>query len=232
MAGSDIEFPSNGHTCSGYHAVPESGRGPGVVVIQEWWGLVPHIRSVCDRIALEGFVALAPDLYHGTTTTEPDEAGKAMMALEFPRAAKDMSGAVSWLLQCEYVSSNRIGAVGFCMGGGLALALASERPEIAACVPFYGAAPWPDAAPRPSQIRAHVVGHWGSKDDWNPKQKVDALEADLRNAGVHTEFFWYEGADHAFFNDDRPEVFDPDAARLAWDRTVALFRDELTPKDA
>src|SRR3954466_13554217 len=108
-----VDFPSNGHSASGYLAVPESGSGPGVIVIQEWWGLVPHITDVCDRFAAEGFVALAPDLYHGQTTTEPDEAGKLMMALNLEQAATDMGGAIDHLLGRDEVTSAGVGVVGF-----------------------------------------------------------------------------------------------------------------------
>src|SRR3954454_10864169 len=138
-----VEFPSNGHTASGYLAVPPSGSGPGVVVIQEWWGLVPHITDVCDRFAAAGFVALAPDLYHGETTTEPDEAGKLMMALNLDQAATDMGGAIDHLLGLDVVTSAGVGVVGFCMGGALALLLAVTRPEqVVACAPFYGTIPF------------------------------------------------------------------------------------------
>src|SRR5690606_17252264 len=129
-----VEFPSNGSTGQGYLAVPESGEGPGVLVIQEWWGLIPHIRDVCDRYAAEGFVALAPDLYRGESTTEPDEAGKLMMALNLQRAATDMSGAVTYLIDHDAVTSATVGVTGFCMGGGLALVLAcNEGERIGAC---------------------------------------------------------------------------------------------------
>src|SRR5580698_2822421 len=125
-----IEFDSNGDKASGYLAVPPSGQGPGVIVIQEWWGLVPHIKEVADRFAAEGFVALAPDLYHGRQVTEPDEAGKEMMALQMPKATKDMSGAVDELLTRS--TGDHVGVVGFCMGGGLALLLAAARPDAVA----------------------------------------------------------------------------------------------------
>src|SRR3954471_13438722 len=121
-----VDFPSNGHGASGYLAIPESGSGPGLIVIQEWWGLVPQIQDVCDRFAAAGFVALAPDLYHGEKTTEPDEAGKLMMALNVEQAAKDMSGAVARVQ--EVSGREAVGVVGFCMGGGLALVLACHRP--------------------------------------------------------------------------------------------------------
>ena len=133
--GEIVTFASNGGTASGYLATPEGGGGVPVVVIQEWWGLVPHIEDVCERFAAEGFVALAPDLYRGEKTTEPDEAGKLMMALNVDQAAKDMSGAVDKVK--EVSGRDAVGVVGFCMGGGLALVLACHRPDaIKACVPF------------------------------------------------------------------------------------------------
>src|SRR5258705_5316845 len=125
--GQMVEFPSNGGTGSGYVARPEQGAGLGLIVIQEWWGLVPHIKDLCDRYAAEGFFALAPDLYHGETTTEPDEAGKLMMSLNLEQAAKDMSGAVDFL--ADRAARGGVAVTGFCMGGGLALLLATQRPD-------------------------------------------------------------------------------------------------------
>src|SRR3954467_5943814 len=143
-----VDFPSNGHGASGCRHVPEGGSGPGLVVIQEWWGLVPHITDLCDRFAAEGFVALAPDLYHGETTTEPDEAGKLMMAMNLDQAGRDMGGAVAFLQGHDSVSGDKVGVTGFCMGGGLAMVLACQQPEaIAACVPWYGIIPWEHAEP-------------------------------------------------------------------------------------
>ncbi|HEY6468268.1 MAG TPA: dienelactone hydrolase family protein [Candidatus Dormibacteraeota bacterium] len=226
--GETVEFPSNGHTASGYLATPPSGHGPGVVVIQEWWGLVPHIRDLCDRFAAEGFVALAPDLYHGKDTTEPDEAGKLLMELDLPRAARDMLGAGKWLAQSDKTAGDRVGIVGFCMGGALALYAATLSDVFAAVVPFYPYMGVTAAAkPEVANIKGAVLGHFATKDEAYTPEHVAALEAELRGAGVDVEFFWYEGADHAFFNDTRPEVFDEDAARLAWDRTRAFFRTHL-----
>src|SRR5690606_26234135 len=146
LMGEIVTFASNGGTAQGYLAVPEGGGGIPLVVIQEWWGLVPHIQDVCDRFAAEGFVALAPDLFHGETTTEPDEAGKLMMALNVDQAARDMGGAVDKV--AEVAGSDRVGVTGFCMGGGLALVLAAKRPDkVKAAVPWYGLIPWPDAEP-------------------------------------------------------------------------------------
>jgi carboxymethylenebutenolidase len=227
--GEMVEFPSNGQTATGYLATPSSGSGPGIVVIQEWWGLVQHIKDVCDRFAREGFTALAVDMYHGKTASEPDEAGKIMMELDLPRAARDMSGAVQWLAASDRSVGEGVGVVGFCMGGGLALYLATLRPEVRACVVYYGVIPWESVTPDFSKLNGPVLGHWGTRDSFNTPEKVEALEQAIRAAGKQVEFHWYE-ADHAFFNDSRPEVYDPDAARLSWDRTLAFFRQQLVER--
>jgi carboxymethylenebutenolidase len=226
--GETVEFPSNGHTASGYLATPASGRGPGVVVIQEWWGLVPHIRDLCDRFAAEGFVALAPDLYHGKETREPDEAGKLLMELDIPGAARDMLGAGRWLAESDRTAGDRVGIVGFCMGGALALYAATLSDVFAAVVTFYPYMGVTAAAkPAVTDIKGAVLGHLAEKDEAYTHEQIEALEAELRGAGVDVEFFWYPGVDHAFFNDTRPEVFDADAARLSWERTRAFFRTHL-----
>jgi carboxymethylenebutenolidase len=224
-----VEFPSNGHTCRGYLAVPPSGSGPGLIVIQEWWGLVPHIQEVCGRFAEAGFVALAPDLYHGDTTTEPDEAGKLMMALNIEQAAKDMSGAVDYLLAHDAVTSSSLGVTGFCMGGGLALMLATQRPDaISACVPFYGLIPWPNAEPDWSKINAAVLGHFAENDAFFGPEQVGRLDEQLRAHGKEAELIIHPGVEHAFFNDHRPEVHDPETSRRAFDQTVAFLRENIT----
>jgi carboxymethylenebutenolidase len=224
--GEIVEFPSNGTTGQGYLATPESGSGPGVVVIQEWWGLVPHIKDVCDRLAGEGFVALAPDLYRGQTTGEPDEAGKLMMAMNIEQAGKDMSGAVD--LVRDRSSGSGVGVIGFCMGGGLALVLATQRPDaVTACVPFYGVIPWEAAQPDYTKLRAAVQGHYAANDDFASPDAVRALEKQLRDNGTDVEMFVYEGTEHAFFNDTRPEVYDADAAQQAWGRATAFLQQRL-----
>ena len=214
-----VTFKSNGHTCDGYIA----GSGPGVLVIQEWWGLVPHIKDVVDRFAAAGFTALAPDLYHGESSTEPDGAGKLMMALNIEQAAKDMSGAID-LLQ-DRTGSEKVGVVGFCMGGGLALVVASKRPDaVAACAPYYGVIPWVSAQPDLAAIAATVVGEYAEHDDFANPEATRALEAALRDLGKDATMHIHAGTHHAFFNDARPEVYDAAAAAAAWDRTIALFR--------
>jgi carboxymethylenebutenolidase len=223
--GSMIDFPSNGRSGQGYLATPAAGSGPGVVVIQEWWGLVPHIEDVCERFASAGFVALAPDLYGGTrlSVTEPDEAGKAMMAMELGAAAMDMSGAVDAVL--ERCSGSSVGVVGFCMGGGLALVLACTRPDaVAACVPFYGIIPWPDAQPDYAAMRAGLLAHIAEEDEWFGPPAAAELESKLRGLGKDVDFRVYPGTKHAFFNDTRPEVYDAAASGLAWERTIDFLR--------
>ncbi|MGH9003742.1 MAG: dienelactone hydrolase family protein [Acidimicrobiia bacterium] len=227
MAGSMTEVPVNGGTVPAYVSLPPSGSGPGVVVIQEWWGLVPHIRDVADRLAAEGFVAMAPDLYHGEATTEPDEAGKLLMEMRLDEAAKEMAATVDALLAMPETTGDGVGAVGFCAGGGLALKLATIKPEVAACVCYYG-------FPRQgmewdlSAVKAAVLGHFAEHDDWAPRELADGMERELRAAGVDVTFHHdYSGTTHAFFNDSRPEVYDAEAADRSWRRTVEFFRAHL-----
>jgi carboxymethylenebutenolidase len=224
-----VEFPSNGSTAGGYLAPAAEGAGLGVVVVQEWWGLVPHIRDVCDRFAAEGFTALAPDLYHGATVPvgEPDEAKKASMALDLERAARDMAGATDHLAEHEAVRGHGLGVVGFCMGGGLALWLATLRPDrVRAVVPFYGLAPR-GHEPDWSRLEAAVEGHYAEHDDLAGPQVASDLEERLAALGKEVRMFVYPGTRHAFFNDTRPEVHDPDAARQAWVRTLEFLRAKL-----
>lgn len=220
-----IEFPSNGSQGSGYLAVPDAGSGPGVVVIQEWWGLNDQIKEVCDSFAKEGFVALAPDLYRGKVTTEPDEAGKLMMALNIEQAAKDMAGAIGFLQSNDAVTSQKVGVTGFCMGGGLALWLATLRPDdVAAVVPFYGIIPWPAAQPDYSKLQAPVQGHYAENDDFASPEQAKLLEDELKGLGKTVEFFIYPGAEHAFTNHHRPEVFHAEHSKTANQRAIEFLR--------
>jgi carboxymethylenebutenolidase len=226
--GEIVEFPSNGSTASGYLATLTEGAGLGLIVIQEWWGLVAHIEDVCDRFAAEGFTALAPDLYHGQKTTEPDEAGKLMMALNMTQAAKDLSGAVDFVANHPQTRGDGVGVIGFCMGGGLALALACARPDLVeACVPFYGIIPWADAQPDWSKLSAPVLGHYAELDGFFTPDAVKALEAQLHGLGKEAEMYIYPSVDHAFFNDTRPEVYSAEASDMAWDRTLSFLRSNL-----
>lgn len=232
--GETVEFPSNGDTATGYLALPPSGRGPGVIVIQEWWGIVHHITDVCDRFAAAGFVALAPDLYHGKTTTEPDEAGKLIMSLQIDRAGRDMVGAGSWLAASERTAGDRVGIVGYCAGGALALYAATLSDVFAAAVAYYPGMGFIDRTqPNLESLRGRsVLFHWGELDHSYDRDNTAELEEKLRAAGVDVESHWYAGADHAFFNDDRPEVHHPEHARLSWERTLSFFRKHLAATPA
>jgi carboxymethylenebutenolidase len=224
-AGTEIRFGSDGDSAPGYLAVPASGRGPGVLVIQEWWGLVDHIRDVCDRFAREGFVALAPDLYRGERAGDPDGAGRLMMGLEIPRAARDLDAAGRTLLGNSAVVGARIGAVGFCMGGQLALYAATRNPRIGAVVDFYGI--HPKVTLDLSGLEASVLGIFAERDGFVPPEAARKLEAELRGAGKRARFEIYPGVDHAFFNDTRPDVYDAKAAARAWAECLAFLRAEL-----
>jgi carboxymethylenebutenolidase len=214
--GEMISYVCDGGTASGYLATPapDRARGRGVVVIQEWWGLVDHIKEVTDRFAAEGFLALAPDLYHGEAARSPDEAGKLMMALEIARAERDLRGAAQRL---RFLTGRKVGTVGFCMGGTLSLYAACAEPEaIAACVVYYGG--HPKAEPDYDQLKAPVLGHW-AEDDESTNAHAGQIEEELRRRGLRYEFHRYPGTRHAFFNDERP-AYDRDAAEASWERTV------------
>jgi carboxymethylenebutenolidase len=220
-------FASNDHEAHGYLATPPGGSGPGLVVIQEWWGLTSHIVDVSDRFAAEGFVVLAPDLFGGTTTHDGDEAEKLMKDLPVEQAARDLGGAVDFLLAHEAVTGDRVGAVGFCMGGAFVLTLAAQQGEkIAAAVPFYGVGPEP---PSFDGLRAEVLGHYGENDDFVPAEDARKLaDRILEESGRPVTFLFYP-AGHAFFNDENLlGTYDEEAARTAWTRTLEFLRTRLS----
>jgi carboxymethylenebutenolidase len=230
----DIEFPTSAGTSPGYLAVPPGDRGPATIVLQEWWGVDEHIRSVCDRLAAEGFFALAPDLFRGETTTEPSEAEQKMMALSMPEVEKDMCGAADFLSsqagvqgpRIEGVTGPGVGSLGFCLGGGLSLWAASACPQIAAAVTYYYV--MPHGKPDFSRIKGPVLGHFGTADEFIPLDAAKSLESELRETGVDVTFHYYDGAGHAFFNDtNRLGTYDENAARLSWERTVSFLRSAL-----
>ena len=225
MPGEMVTFSSNGGTALGYLSRPSAGNGPGVVVIQEWWGLVPHIKNVADRFAAAGFLALAPDLYHGKAAKSPDEAGKLMMALSIDGAERDLAGAVSFLKN-NPMATGKVGTIGFCMGGALSLYAACKNPEIGACVVFYGG--HPKVEPDLPALRAPVLGLYAEKDGFVTVANVQSLERKLKDLKKSSEIHIYPNADHAFFNDERPEVYNKAAAEDAWSRTVNFFRKHLS----
>jgi carboxymethylenebutenolidase len=222
----DIEFPTSAGSAPGYLATPASGSGPATIVLQEWWGLDSHIRSICDRFAAEGFFALAPDLYRGETTEQPSEAEQKMMALSMEQAEKDMCGAAAYLKAQPGVQGAGVGSVGFCLGGGLSVWAAAECPNIAAAVTFYYV--MPHGKPDFAGIEGPVLGHFGTADEFVPVEDARKLEGELREAGAEVDFEFYEGAGHAFFNDtDRLGTFDAAARDTAWERTVGFLRGAL-----
>jgi carboxymethylenebutenolidase len=220
--GEKVTFPSSGHTCEGYLAKPGIGTGPAVVVIQEWWGLVPHVMDVCDRFAKDGFVAIAPDLYHGKTTTAPDEAGRLLMELDVERANSEIGAAADYVLARPECSSKSFGVVGFCMGGALAQYAATSHPKTGAAVSFYGG--FRKVLPRWESLKAPILLIYGEMDDSVPASDAAPLEKKLRELGKSVETVVYRGAPHAFFNDARPQVYREECARDAWKRTIELFR--------
>jgi carboxymethylenebutenolidase len=220
--GEMVSFPSNGAQASGYLAKPASGAGKGIVVIQEWWGLNDHIKDVADRFAAEGFVALAPDLYHGVVTEEPDEAGKLLMALDIDRAEKDLRGSIEYLNQ---ETGGPAGTVGFCMGGALSLFAACKNGDkVGACVDFYGG--HPNVTYDWDGLTAPVLGLFAEHDDFvNPN--VPNYEAALKERGKTYEFHTYSGTQHAFFNDSSPDVYNREAAQDAWQKVLDFYRKHL-----
>lgn len=214
----------DGKEASGYLANAASGKAPGVVVIQEWWGLSEQIKGLTDRLALAGFDALAPDLYNGTVVPyhDTDAANKEMSSLDFMDATtQTVRGAVNYLSR----NGAKVGLTGFCLGGAVTVIGACKIPELSAAVVFYGIPP--EQAAKPSEVRVPMQGHFANRDDWCTPQVVDAFEAGLKAAGKQAEFFRYE-ADHAFVNEQRAAVHDREAAELAWTRATQFFGKHLS----
>jgi carboxymethylenebutenolidase len=226
--GQDVEFASNGATAGGYLALPPSGSGPGVLVIQEWWGLNDQIRRTADRFASEGFVALAPDFYHGQEVKigEPDEAGKMLMALDIDRAGKDARGAARYLVNHPATRGDKVGVIGYCMGGQLALLTGTVAPdEIGAVVDMYGI--HPNVQPDFSKMHARVLALFAELDGFVNQEARQNLAQQMQQAGVRYDAHTYPGVDHAFMNDERPEVYREDVAEDAWRRVLDFLRREL-----
>jgi carboxymethylenebutenolidase len=228
VMGEDVTYPDvDGEELTGYMAWPTSASDtplPGVIVIQEWWGLNEHIKDLTRRFAAEGYVALAPDLYHGSVATEPDEARKLVMALDMPKAVAEIGQAIDFLLGQESARGDKAGIVGFCMGGRLVLTSALALDTIAAAVPFYGSALTPEEA---ATVKAPVQGHYGREDGGIPVASVEEMGAAMTAASIINEFYIYDGAPHAFFNDTAPS-YRPEAAAQAWERTLAWFAEHLS----
>ncbi len=222
----DVQFTTSAGTAPGYLAVPDREHGPATIVLQEWWGLDDHIRSICDRLAGEGFFALAPDLYRGETATQPSEAQQKMTAMSMDRAEQDMCGAAQYLLAQPGVEGDGVASIGFCLGGGLSIWAAATCPEVKAAVTYYYV--MPHGKPDFSRIRGPVLGHFGTADEFIPVKDAEALEGELSGAGVDVHFDYYQDAGHAFFNDtDRLGTYDPAQAQTSWERTVGFLHEAL-----
>jgi len=228
--GENIEFASNGGTDGGYLSVPASGSGPGVVVVQEWWGLDPSIKEMADRLAAAGFVALVPDLYHGELATheEMDKAAALMTQLPPDRAARDMSGAVDYLAAHAAVTGDGIGVVGFCMGGMLSFLLATGRPDkVKATVAFYGF-PQGEMEPDWSKLQASVRGHMAENDDFFGPDAARALESKLQGMGKDVQFTIYPGTGHAFMGPHNAlGTRDEALAAKIWPEAMSFLHEKL-----
>ena len=225
-----VEFKSNGSTASGYLVTPAAGSGPGVLVIQEWWGLDSGIKTMADRLGAAGFVALAPDLYHGELAAhdEMDKAGRLMQSMPPDRAGRDMSGAVDYLAGHSAVTSAGIGVVGFCMGGMLSFIIAANRPDkVKAIVPFYG---FPQGAMEPdwSKVTAAISGHMAEHDDYFPPAAARALEAKLRGMGKNATLTVHAGTGHAFMAPHNAlGTLNATLAAEIWPQAVTFLKDHL-----
>jgi carboxymethylenebutenolidase len=220
-----VEYPDqDDETLMGYLARPnDEGQHPAVIVIQEWWGLDEHIKDLARRFAQAGYVALAPDLYHGQVATEPDEARKLVMELDMNEAVSEIQQAIGYLLSQPEVAGPQVGVVGFCMGGRLSLMTARADENVGAAVAFYGTPLAPEEA---AEIKAPVLGLYGEADQGIPVADVEAMQAALDEAGIENSFTIYPEAQHAFFNDTRPS-YNAEAAADAWQQTLDWFEQHL-----
>lgn len=223
--GEMVNFATKDGMGRAYRAIPKEGRGPGVIVLQEQWGLVGHITSIVDRLSDHGYVAIAPDIYHGATASTPDSARRLAENLSPDTAAEDISASVRHLGDLDECTG-RIGAVGFCLGGSLALWSAALRSEVQAAVGFYPLVPWDQLNPQWANFsdKAAVIHQSGE----NAAQRAASAKAAIEAAGGQCSIYDYPGTKHAFFNDDRTEAYDEKASASAWARTLECFRSTLS----
>lgn len=214
----------NGNSVDGVIAEPSgTEKAPAVVLIQEWWGINDHVKSLADRLAKEGFLVVAPDLYHGKVAKDAGEAGAMMNALDTLQAVGEIAGAVAYLKK-HARGNGKVGVIGFCMGGALSLASACHVDGLSAVVPFYGLPPAEKVDY--AKVSAPILMHVARKDQWVTVEKAEALKKELESKGKTITLEIYE-ADHAFVNDTRPEVYDEKSAKLAWERSVAFLKKHL-----
>ena len=221
-----VQYRSGSETVSGYLALPEkTGKHPAVIVIHEWWGLNDWVKGEADKLASHGYVALAVDLYRGKSTTDPEVAHELSRGLPQDRAVRDLKAAFSYLASRADVEANKIGVVGWCMGGGYAILLAENEPKLAACVVNYGALPTEQADIE--RIEASVLGNFGAEDRGINPESVHAFTNAMKTAGKSIDVKIYDGAGHAFENPNNKSGYRPEAAKDAWGRTLAFLEEKL-----
>lgn len=221
----EVEYQVNGKTARGYLAADDGAASqPALILVHEWWGLNEHVKDLTRRFAGQGYVVLAPDLYDGAKTKDPEEAGKLMQGLDKNKALEKLNAAVAYLQSLPAVEGDRIGVTGFCMGGTFALLLAAHNKSVRASAPFYGDIPTDDEL---RDLSAPVLFIGAENDFWITKDKMDRLDEGLKKYGKEGEVKVYEGVGHAFFNDTRPEAYDKDAAEDAWRRVTGFFAEKL-----
>ncbi len=215
-----IELQVEGTSATGYLTVTSGGSGPGILLMHAWWGLNSFFKEVADRLASEGYVVLAPDLYGGKTASEIEDAKQLIKELDYHQAIKVEEAALDYLLNHPAVQGKEVGAIGFSMGASYATWLATLRPEVTAIVICYGGSDEPDYV---TQTSAAFLGHFAEGDEWEPDEGVKQLEGQLQAAGRENSIYIYPGVGHWFMEDNRPDAYNADAAQLAWERTLQFL---------
>ena len=222
----EISYPGKASNLKAYVASPGGAR-PAVIVVQEWWGLNENIKDIARRFAGEGYCAIAPDLYSrqgNKVATDPNTAAELMGGLKTGDGIEDLKSTIGWLRAQNDTKSSKIGVTGYCMGGSYAMLLPCESKEISAAAPFYGEIPSDDKI---RNLNCAIFYAYGANDGWIQRPDVERLASDLKKFGKSGEVKIYEGCDHGFFNDTRKDVYAPDAAKDAWQKTLKLFLENL-----
>jgi len=221
-----VQYKSGDETVSGFLALPDGGgKHPGLVVIHEWWGLNDEVKSNAQKFANQGYVALAVDLYRGKVATTPNEAHELMRGVPDDRGMRDLEAAFAFLASRRDVEPNKIGSVGWCMGGGWSIKLAVNEPKLAACAVNYG--PLPTDPANIAKIKAAVLGNFGADDRGISPDSVRAFDAAMKSAGKSIDVKIYDGAGHAFENPNNKDGYRPQATADAWARMSAFFKKTL-----
>lgn len=222
MNGMDITFDVNGQPVNGYLSLPSQTNAAGVLVFHAWWGLNPFFKSLCDRLAAEGFAAFAPDLREGHIATTVDEAKQLLGELDEMKNQAVVEAAVTFLRNRPEVRDEALSVIGFSMGAAWSLVASEEHAQdIRKTVLFYGSYSTMEF----SNAKADILGHFAEVDEWEPADEVRAMENNMRSAGLSPTFHFYPNTSHWFFEEDRPE-FNAEAAQLAWTRTLEFLRTE------